>query len=144
MPTNPSEIPANAYEWSLVVDADHIDPQNHASNVAVLDWMNQSAWNHSIALGLGATDYQRVGGMFVVRRHEIDYRAQAMLGDDLICVTWIESMVKATAVRRHFVLRADDRSVVAQGRNEWAFIDTVTHRPKRIPAEVLDAFGVTG
>ncbi len=123
------------------VDAEHIDGQGHASNVAVVEWMNRAAIEHSAALGLDLAAYQRLGAMFVVRRHEIDYVRPARAGDELLCATWIAVMEKASAERRHEIVRAVDGEIIARGRNEWAFVDAATGRPRRIAEEVLRAFG---
>ena len=104
------------------VDDEHIDGQGHASNVAFVDWMNRAAIEHSAALGLDLAAYQRLGAMFVVRRHEIDYVRPARAGDQLLCATWIERMEKASAERRHEIVRAGDGELIARGRNMWAFV----------------------
>ena len=134
------ELPASAFVLPVTVGDHDIDAQNHASNVAVVAWMNLAAWEHSKSLGFDVADYQRVGGMFVVRRHEIDYRAQALLGDELLCYTWPSYAQKATAHRQHRVVRKADGVLVAEGFNIWAFVNIATGRPTRMPAEVTQAF----
>lgn len=126
----------------VTVDAADIDAQSHASNVAVVDWMNRAAIAHSAALGFDAAAYRRLGAMFVVRRHEIDYLRPARAGDELLCGTWLSLMDKATAERRHEVVRAADGVLIARGLNIWAFVDAATGRPRRIHDEVLRAFHV--
>jgi acyl-CoA thioester hydrolase len=136
----PMHVPSNAFAWPVTVSERDIDVQNHASNVAVVDWMNRAAWEHSKQLGFDAADYQKIGGMFVVRRHEIDYRAQAMLGDQLLCWTWPCYAQKATAHRKHRVIRQSDGVVIAEGFNIWAFVSVTTGRPTRMPEPITTAF----
>jgi len=124
----------------VTVGPEHIDPQGHASNVAFLDWMNRGAIAHSTVLGFDAAAYRRLGAMFVVRRHEIDYLRPARAEDELLCATWIATMDKATAERRHEIVRASDGVLIARGLNLWAFIDATTGRPRRIHDEVRAAF----
>lgn len=133
-----------AFELEVLVTDEFIDAQEHASNVAIVDWMNRAAIAHSAAVGLDAAAYRRLGGMFVVRRHEIDYLRPAMRGDRLACRTWIERMDKARAVRRHEIARMADGEVIARGLNEWAFVGIDSVRPCRIHDAVLKAFGITG
>lgn len=133
---------ARPFVLRVRVDAEHIDGQGHASNVAFVDWMNRAAIAHSAALGLDLAAYQRLGAMFVVRRHEIDYVRPARAGDELLCATWIALMEKASAERRHEIVRAGDGEIIVRGRNVWAFVDAATGRPRRIAEEVLAAFGM--
>ena len=43
---------------------------------------------------------RRVGGVFVVRRHEIDYLAQVTAGQTLVAQTWVDEWKGASCVRR--------------------------------------------
>lgn len=124
----------------LTVTESDIDAQGHASNVAILAWMNQAAWEHSANLGWDVAGYQRVGGWFVVRRHEIDYHHRAMLGDKLIAYTWPSAIGKVSAERRHWIVRQADGALVAEGFNIWAYVDATTGKPTRIPQGLRDSF----
>ena len=133
-------IPDNAFRWPVTVTHAEIDGLGHASNVAVVGWISRAAWEHSRTLGYDLDQYREAGGVFVVRRHEIDYRAQARLDDELICWTWPTALAKATAERRHRILRPADGTVIAEAHNVWAFMDMDTGRPKRIPSAVRETF----
>ena len=117
-----------------------IDDQRIASNVAILSWMIRSAVAHSTALGYDWRAYRRLGSMFVVRRHEIDYQRSALLGDRLVLRTWPSLIKAATAHRQHEVVRVSDGAMIARGLNVWAYVDSGTGRPTRMPAEVVEAF----
>ncbi len=119
---------------------EHIDAQDHASNVVILAWMNEAAIAHSAQLGYNASAYHKLQAMFVVRRHEISYLRPARLGDELICATWLCYLEKATAHRRHEIIRPKDGKIIATALNIWAYVDMQTGRPRRIHAEVLAAF----
>jgi acyl-CoA thioester hydrolase len=133
------EIPAGAYEHAVLVTAAHIDPQGHASNVAILGWLVDAAVAHSAALGFDLAAYRRIGGVFVVRRHEIDYLAPALAGDHVTVHTWPSSIDKATAERCYVAVR-DGGCVIARGRTLWAFVTLDGQRPQRIPAELRATF----
>lgn len=133
-------IPDNAFRWPVAVSESDIDGLGHASNVAIVGWISRAAWEHSKALGYGLEAYREIGGVFVVRRHEIDYRAQARLHDELICYTWPSALAKATAERRHRILRPADGTLIAEAYNVWAYLDMDSGRPKRIPAAIRDTF----
>ena len=61
----------------------------HVNNVHYLQWLENVAWAHSSALGMRQEDYTRLGHGMVVRRHELDYVAPALLGDRVLLGTWI-------------------------------------------------------
>lgn len=129
----------NPFRVELTVVEGDIDAQGHVSNVRVLDWMNQAAIAHSEALGFDVPRYREVGGIFVVRRHEIDYLAPAYEGEELVLFTWPSGRRRAIAERRH-ELRKADGTVVARGLNQWVYVDIETGRPKAMPPEVVEAF----
>lgn len=138
--TEETPVPANAFGLALEVVAADIDDLEHVSNVRVVDWMNRAAVAHSAALGFDIAHYRAVGGVFVVRKHEIEYLASAYLGDRLTAFTWPSKIERATAERRHVIRRAADGKVVARGWNLWVFVSFESGRPMRIPPEVLAAF----
>lgn len=117
-----------------------IDSQGRANNVEILRWMNIAAVAHSHALGFDGARYSELGGMFVVRRHEVDYRAPAFHGDDLELRTWPTLMRAATAHRAHEIVRLSDGQMIASGLNVWGFVQPETGKPVRMPPEVLEAF----
>jgi len=139
-PSTRDQPPTNAFSIELTVAACDIDEQGHASNIEVVRWMSRAAGMHSVSLGYDTPAYERLGAMFVIRRHEIDYLQSAQLGDQLVCHTWPSDLKRATAERRHLVVRPADGAIIARCLNVWAYINTKTGRPQRIPPEVRDAF----
>lgn len=118
----------------------HIDVLGHVGNLVYLDWLLAAAQDHSAAVGLTWERYRELGGVFVVRRHEVDYLGPAYLGDLLVVRTWIAHTARATSVRNYEVLR-DDRCLV-RATTTWAFVSLTTGRPCRIVEPVLAAFGL--
>ncbi len=131
---------ARPFVLPYTVGAHDIDAQGRANNVEILRWMNLAAVAHSLAVGLDAARYVALGGMFVVRRHEVDYRAPAFHGDKLELRTWPTLMRAATAHRAHEIVRLADGQMIASGMNVWGFVQPESGRPVRMPQELLDAF----
>jgi acyl-CoA thioester hydrolase len=130
----------NPFVLELEVLASDVDVQKRASNEAILAWMNRAAVAHSEAEGFDQSTYERIGALFVVRRHEIDYFAPARLGERLLCATWPSARKAASAHRRCEIVRKEDGLLIAKGLTQWAFLDIETQRPKRQPPEILAAF----
>jgi acyl-CoA thioester hydrolase len=128
------------FQLDLVVRDDDIDVLGHASNIAFVRWIQDVAMAHSASVGLGLEAYQRLGAVFVVARHEIDYLRPVLRGDALQARTWISSVMAAKCHRRTELVRAADGQIVAQGLTTWGYIELAGGRPRRIPEEVRVAF----
>lgn len=136
--------PIGSAEFSkrVVVTSSDIDMLGHASNISFVRWIQDIAMEHSRAMGLGLAEYQGIGAVFVVRRHEVDYFRPALLGDEMELRTWI-GLTRAASCERHTeIVRVPERQVLAKAVTTWAFVDARTGRPTRIPAEVRQRFGV--
>lgn len=128
------------YVKTIAVGPEDIDAQGHVSNVKILDWANQAAIEHSELLGFDVPRYEEIGGIFVVRRHEIDYHAPAYQSDTLTLFTWPSAHQRSVAERRHEIHREADGALIAKVLTTWVYVDTKTGRPKRMPPEVTEAF----
>lgn len=127
----------------MSVGEDDIDMLGHASNIAYVRWVQDVAVAHSAAVGLGVERYLELGGVFVVRRHEIDYLRPVLRGEALELRTWIDSVSAAKCQRATEIARADGSSevVIARAMTTWGFIEFATGRPTRIPDTIRQAFG---
>jgi acyl-CoA thioester hydrolase len=128
------------FEHSIDVSDGDIDSLGHVSNIAYVRWIQDVAVAHSTSLGLDVPAYKRMGAIFVIRRHEIDYVRPVLRSDRVQARTWIDTLMAAKCVRMT-ELRRGDGEIVAQARTTWGFVDLARGRPTRIPAEVRGALG---
>lgn len=128
------------FRLELTVTPEDIDALGHASNIAFVRWIQDVAVAHSAALGLGLEAYRRMGAVFVVVRHEIDYVRPALRGDVLEARTWISTVMAAKCLRSTELVRKSDGQVLARGVTTWGFVEMATGRPRRITDEVRGAF----
>ena len=122
-----------------VGDSD-IDFLGHASNLSYLRWVQDVAIAHSAAVGLDYEAYKKMGGVFFIRRHEIDYLRPALRGDRLEVRTWLGSAAAAKCIRMTEVKNAETGVIHARAQTTWGFVDTSTGRPTRIPDSIRVAF----
>ena len=115
-----------------------IDELGHVSNLVYLRWVQEVAMAHSRAGGWDWARYRELGAVFMVRRHEIDYVAQVVLGDELRAETWVDTWRAASCIRKTELYRGD--KVVARAATTWAMIGTASQRPQRIPEELVATF----
>jgi acyl-CoA thioester hydrolase len=130
------------FRRSRTVVTEDIDALGHVNNTVWVRFIVELADAHSRAQGFDWKRVRSLGGLWIVRRHEIDYDLPALPGEDLVEETWVESMRGARSVRRARFTRARDATVLVRSRTDWAFVDWETHRPRRIPKAILEGFAV--
>jgi len=131
--------PAEPFELPIEIRPADIDALGHVNNVVYLQWVQEAAVAHWRA---AATPEQQSALVWVVVRHEIEYRRPARLGDAVLARTWI-GMATARDFDRHTeILRAADRKVLARARTVWCPIDPRTGRPVRVGDDVRRRFSV--
>ena len=99
-----------------------MDALGHVNNAVYLHYMEQAAIEHAAALGYTMERLRELGGLFISRRHEIDYLRPATAGDVLQVVTWAVDMKGAQA-------RASTRSTATAHRRTRASRPTACCRP---------------
>jgi acyl-CoA thioester hydrolase len=128
------------FTYSFTVTKDAIDFNGHVHNVTYLSWMIEAATRHSASVGFGYEKCLELGGTWVARAHNIEYKRPALEGDVLQMETWVEETGKSMSVRRYVISRVSDGAVVCEGRTEWVFVDTEKMRPMQIPSVIVEGF----
>lgn len=132
------------YDWLHTAAVDEEDENGHVSNVSYVRWIQDAARAHTDAVGWDRRAYEAVGGTFIVKRHEVDYKRGCHAGDDVVVTTVVEECRLASAIRRTRVVRIKDGAEILRARTEWVFVSIDGHRPTRIPQGVLEAFALVG
>ncbi len=132
---------SEAFEHPISIEPSDIDELGHVNNVTYLRWVQDVAVAHWRAVA-PAEDQERL--VWVVLRHEIDYRHTARLGDQLIARTWVGEASRVRFERHTEIVRASDRSVLAKARTLWCPLDARSGKPTAVSAEVRARFSVVG
>jgi acyl-CoA thioester hydrolase len=112
----------------------------HASNVEYVRWLDRAAELHSDSLGCTRAALLERGQMWFVARHEIDYLAEAWLGDELLIATWVRDMRRVRSWRAYAIIRPGDDQVICRAATLWVLVDLATRRPVQIPEEMRRRF----
>lgn len=128
------------FTLNIKVTPQQIDGLNHVNNEVYLNWLITAATSHSRHLGWNFERYIERGEAFVVRRHELDYLASAVLHDELIIETWIESIDRAKAMRAYKILRPRDQKIIMHAKTVWFYVSMKTGRPVDIPDDIKASF----
>ncbi len=130
------------FEHHLTVPDEAIDELNHVNNVAYIQWMQDAAIMHSDAVGATMDLYLRLGSIWVVKTHSIEYVYPALRGDEILIKTWVATKENRSSLRKFIFLRKDDGRVLARAETMWVYVDLRTGRSIPIPQEVGDRFTV--
>lgn len=128
------------FQYKTIAKPSDIDILNHVNNEVYLRWLMESAIAHSDHLGFPVSEYTKIGSAFVVRRHEIDYLASALLNDQIIVETWCGEIGGTKAVREYQILRESDKKTLIAAKSLFVFIDLRTGKPKQIPQNLVELF----
>ncbi len=140
--STPSPTPAHdAAHWDhpapylrpMRVAPEHIDLMQHTNNVVYLQWLEDTAWAHSCALGLSPAGYAEQGHGVVVRQHELTYLAPTRLGEDLLLATWLVAADRLTLTRQFQFWRPADGQTVFRARTLYVCVDIAQGRARRMP-----------
>ena len=123
----------STFQHPLTILPSDIDDLGHVNNVVYLRWVQETSAAHWAVL---STEGIRQAYAWVVARHEIDYKASALPGDDLHAETWVGETEGVRSVRYVNILNKTGR-VLAAARTTWVLIDAVTGRPKKIEGDIL-------
>lgn len=123
------------FQLALRAEPADIDMMGHVSNIVYLRWVQDVAIAHWQTL---ASEQDQKETLWVVLRHEIDYKMPALLGDAVLAQTWIGKASGLTFERHTKIVRATDQQLLAQARTLWCPISTKTGRPQRISARLRD------
>ncbi len=142
---DPQVPPGIAFWAEMTVPAEGVsDGVPHVNNVEYVRWVDRLAEMATDAAGFTRARHLREGTMWFVARHELDYRAEAFAGDEILASTWIVDATRTTVRRATRILRPADGRLICESITRWALVNLETRRPVRIPREIRDAFGTAG
>jgi acyl-CoA thioester hydrolase len=124
-----------AYQKVFSVEKDVIDHFNHVNNLAYIKWVlkiSKAHWNSFSP----NTIRDQFGWMIL--RHELLYKGQAQLNDELKIKTWIEAFSTARCTRKTSITKGD--KLILESTAEWCFVSLKTRRPTRLTADILQPY----
>jgi acyl-CoA thioester hydrolase len=130
---------SSPFEMTVLVMPEDIDEQNHVNNTVYVRWVQEVATAHWRAVA-SAEAQETIG--WVVLRHEIDYKAPACLGDEVVLRTWVGKATRLTFERFTEIRRSGDGPLLSKARTLWCPVSAQTGRPVRVSAEVREQFSI--
>jgi len=115
----------------------HIDELGHVNNAVWVTWIQEIATAHWSAVAAPEHVERYV---WVVTRHEIDYRSNVSEGATVTAETWIPEGPRGAQFDRCVEFRDAAGKRLVAARSTWAMLDKASGRLVRVPAEVAAPF----
>lgn len=125
------------FTLSITAGPDDIDILGHVNNAVWVAWIQDIAGAHWAAL---ATPEEQERLIWVVTRHEIDYRGNVREGETVTAETWIPEPPRGARFNRHVRFLGPDGKVRVEAVTTWALIDQASGRLLRVPPALGDRF----
>lgn len=133
--------PDSAFRMAIEPAPADFDELGHVNNAVYLRWAQQIAVAH---WALVAPMAMKQRFLWVVLRHEIDYRDPILPGDPVEARTWLGRASGPRFDRFVDIRKPGAARPAASVRSTWCLLDAETRRPRRVGAEILEAFRVPG
>jgi len=130
-------IPAEIYSHRRIVEEDDLDELQHVNNVRYVQWIQDIAKEH---WEVRATTQLKRDFFWVVIRHEIDYKKEALLNDELLIETYVGDTTFVTSERFVNIKKASTDEILVAAKSIWSLLDPSTKRPTKITPELTEVF----
>lgn len=114
-----------------------IDELGHVNNAVWVRWIQDIAVSHWRAV---APADQVAAYIWVVTRHEIDYRGNLSVGEGVTGETWVAEAPRGARFDRHVRFIGDDGKLLVEAKTTWALIDRATGRLLRVRDDIAAPF----
>jgi acyl-CoA thioester hydrolase len=121
---------------TITAQAADIDELGHVNNAVWVRWVQDMATAHWNA---AASPEHIDAFIWVVVRHEIDYRGNIALGESVEGRTWIGEAPKGAKFDRHVEFLKDGKPIV-RAITTWVILDKATGQILRVPNDVAGRF----
>ncbi len=130
---------AETFEHCFAVAPADIDSMGHVNNVTYVRWVQDVAVAHWRS---ATTEAERQEWLWVVIRHEIDYKASAVLGDEIVAKTRVGTARGLKFQRHTEIFRASDGTLLVQALSIWCPVSAATKRPAMVSEDIRRRFSI--
>ena len=125
------------YTSTITAGPEDIDVLGHVNNAVWVKWIQDVAVAHWHAI---AAPEHHDAYIWVITRHEIDYRGNVSAGETVTAETWVDEPPKGARFNRYMKFTGTDGKVRVEAKTTWAILDRATGRLVRVPPEVAAPF----
>lgn len=125
------------YEKVIMVSSGDLDSRQHVNNVQYVQWIQDIAEEH---WEKRAPEETKNAFYWVVVRHEVDYKKQAFLDEELILQTFVGDQTHVTSVRIVNIIKKETGDILCSAKTTWVLLDMKTKKPAKISDELIRVF----
>lgn len=122
---------------TITARPEHIDEMGHVNNAVWVQWLQEVATRHWQAVADPAHVDTYV---WIVSRHEIDYRGNVQAGDVITARTWVGDAPRGARFDRFVEFSGPDGKLCVSAKSTWVIVERQSGRIGRIPPEVAAPF----
>jgi len=109
------------FEAYLKVRTYECDSYGHVNNAVYLNYLEYGRMELLGAKGLSLERIKKKGVFIVIRRVEIDYKATAREGDELVVRTYLKGYTKMKGIFCQEILKKSDQTALVKANVTWVF-----------------------
>lgn len=128
---------SNRHTLTFTACPEHIDELGHVNNAVWVNWIQDIATAHWSTV---ASPEHQQAYVWVVTRHEIDYRGNIVAGESVTAETFIPEPPTGARFDRRVDFRNASGKVIVSAKTTWAIIDRASARILRVPKDVASPF----
>ena len=125
------------FEKKITVKTEDLDARNHVNNVRYVQWVQDIAeenWIDNTSTTIRDNYY------WVMLSHHIQYKAEAVLGDDLLLKTFVTKSEGLRSTRIVEIYNQNTSKLLSSSETIWCLMSHETNKPTRITQEIVDLF----
>ncbi|MEM1132406.1 MAG: acyl-CoA thioesterase [Pseudomonadota bacterium] len=121
----------------FTAQSQHIDELGHVNNAVWVQWIQDIATAHWSSI---APEEMQQCYIWMVTRHEIDYRGNIALGESVTGRTWISDPPRGARFNRNVAFDNAQGKTIVQAVTSWALLDRETQRLSRVREDISGLF----
>tara|TARA_R110002124_G_scaffold71270_1_gene191060 strand:+ start:18321 stop:18710 length:390 start_codon:yes stop_codon:yes gene_type:complete len=125
------------FEKTITVSKADLDELNHVNNVRYVQWVQDIAKEHWLTYV--SKEILETYSWFLVN-HFIEYKNQALLGDQLLLKTYVPKVEGVSTIRHVEIFNTKTGQLIVNSKAKWCFINSKTQRPTRITPDIANLF----
>ena len=125
------------FEKKITVKTEDLDARNHVNNVRYVQWVQDIAeenWIDNTSTTIRDNYY------WVMLSHHIQYKAEAVLGDDLLLKTFVTKSEGLRSTRIVEIYNQNTSKLLSSSETIWCLMSHETNKPTRITQEIVELF----
>lgn len=127
----------DSYEMYRKVCKDDLDDLHHVNNVRYVQWIQDISKQHWQEKAPIKIQEQVV---WVVLSHHIEYKAAAVLHDEILLKTYIQNSKGAKCIRIVEILHRKTKTLLVRSSTQWCLLNMETFKPMRISEAIEKIF----